>query len=606
MKLKIALGQMRVKSGHIAANVATMIAMIQEARQAGKDLIVFPEMCISGYIIADRYNDLEFLKYAESMNEVIKSYAQGIIVVWGNIALSINNTTIQGHDGRFGRVNAVYIAQHQNYVFRENGMSYPGVKSLLPNYRVFDDSRYFLSALDLQKTLGLDFYSPFVLNIHNKTFHLGLEVCEDLWSTDYDVNPTLTWISNDVDIIINVSASPWTLNKETSRFKALANHAKQSTKFPWFVYVNQVGFQNNGKNIIGFDGGSMVVDPNLNVTIQGNDDFKQALVFESKQNNWVQSKLMTALVEAIRCFDEEILPFKPKWIVGLSGGLDSSIGATLLTIALGNERVLGVNMSTQYNSNQTISNAQILAKKLNIQYAEGSIEPLVEMTHLISENFGFPLSSSLAQENAQARIRGHLLSSIASSIGGVILNNANKVETALGYTTLYGDTVGALALMGDLTKVQLFELAKEINTYFNDEMIPSNLIGVLRDNGYFFELPPSAELKEKQVDPMKWGYHDALVTMLTQYPGYQLAEFEKSVLNQTLKDETLKQWLKIYGLTDVNMFKNDIKWFKDNVNQAIFKRIQMPPIVLISRGAFGYDYRETQGSFEEEKHENKN
>ena len=603
MKLKIALGQMRVKSGHIEANVATMIAMIHEARQAGKDIIIFPEMCISGYILADRYNDFAFLKYAESMNEVIKNLAQDIIVVWGNIALSINDNSIRGHDGRFGRANAVYIAQNQTYVPRENGMSYPGVKTLLPNYRIFDDSRYFLSALDLQNTFGLDFYSPFIVSVNDQTYRLGLEVCEDLWSQDYAFNPTLTWVSHHVDMIINVSASPWTLNKESSRFKALAYHAKQVTNFPWFVYVNQVGFQNNGKNVIGFDGNSMVVDPHLNVIIQANDDFKQALVFESKPNDWFQTKLMTGLIEAIRCFDEEVLPFKPKWIVGLSGGLDSSIGATLLTMALGHERVLGVNMATQYNSSQTISNAQVLAKKLNIKYAEGSIEPLVEMTHQVSETFGFQLSSSLAQENAQSRIRGHLLSSIASSVGGVILNNANKVETALGYTTLYGDTIGALAPMGDLTKVQLFELAKDINTYFNDEIIPHNLIGVLSDEGYSFDLPPSAELKEKQVDPMKWGYHDALVTKLTQYPGYQLAEFEKSVLNHTLNDETMKHWLTVYGLTDLNAFKKDMQWFKKNVNQAVFKRIQMPPIVLISRGAFGYDYRETQGYFKEDSHE---
>jgi NAD+ synthase (glutamine-hydrolysing) len=601
MKLKIALGQMRVKAGRIQDNVATMRSMIHDAKLKGVDMIVFPEMCISGYMIADRYHDFAFLSYAEKMNEVIKELSSDIIVVWGNIALAIGGHTIKGHDGRFGRANSVYMAYNQKYVARENGLNYPGVKTLLPNYRIFDDARYFLSSSDLNQTLGLDFFSPFILNYQGLTYRIGLEVCEDLWSQDYAINPTLNWVNQHVDMIINVSASPWTLNKESSRFKALAHHMKQVESFPTFVYVNQVGFQNNGKNVIGFDGGSMIVDSFGQVIVQAPDQFAQALVVETSEIKPKMSKLLTGLVSAIQCFDEEILPFKPKWVVGLSGGLDSSIGATLLTLALGNQRVIGVNMATQYNSQATISNAQKLAQKLNIQYHEGSIEPLVEMTHQVSEAFGFPLVTSLSQENAQARIRGHLLSSIASSVGGVILNNANKVETALGYATLYGDTIGALSPLGDCTKVQLFDLAHEINTLFQDEIIPKNLIGQLTEHGYYFDLPPSAELKEKQVDPMKWGYHDALVSKLTLYPGFQIHEFEKKVLTNTLDDEIMAYWLRIYGLDqDLEAFKTDLQWFKRSVSQGIFKRIQMPPIVLISRGAFGYDYREVQGTFEEE------
>lgn len=601
MKLKIALGQMRVKAGRIQDNVATMRSMIHDAKLKGVDMIVFPEMCISGYMIADRYHDFAFLSYAEKMNEVIKELSTDIIVVWGNIALTLGEHKIKGHDGRFGRANSVYMAYNQLYVARENGLYYPGVKTLLPNYRIFDDARYFLSSTDLSQSLGLDFFSPFILNYHGLTYRFGLEICEDLWSQDYAINPTLNWVNQHVDVIINVSASPWTLNKESSRFKALAHHMKQVESFPTFVYVNQVGFQNNGKNVIGFDGGSMIVDTFGKVIVQAPDQFTQALVVETLEYKPTMSKLLTGLVNAIQCFDEEILPFKPKWVVGLSGGLDSSIGACLLTLALGNQRVIGVNMATQYNSKATISNAQKLAQKLNIQYHEGSIEPLVKITHQVSEAFGFPLVTSLSQENAQARIRGHLLSSIASSVGGVILNNANKVETALGYATLYGDTIGALSPLGDCTKVQLFDLANEINILFQDEIIPKNLIGQLTEKGYHFDLPPSAELKEKQVDPMKWGYHDALVSKLTLYPGFQIHEFEKKVLTNTLDDETMAYWLRIYGLDqDLEAFKADLQWFKKSVSQGIFKRIQMPPIVLISRGAFGYDYREVQGTFEEE------
>lgn len=604
MKLNIALGQIRVKAGHIQDNVNAMLDMIQEAKQAGKDMIVFPEMCISGYILADRYNDQAFLSYAYSMNQKILEQSEDIIIVWGNIGLSIHDESIKGHDGRFGRFNAAYMAYQKQYVLRENGDSTPQVKTLLPNYRIFDDARYFLSSLDLKHKYSLNFFSPFIVTIKDETYRIGLEVCEDLWSNDYDVNPTLNWVNAGVDLIINVSASPWTLNKESSRFKALKHHHQQTQSFPYFIYVNQVGFQNNGKNVIGFDGGSMMLDPSLQPLLQGNDDFKAECVMTNHPNNAIQSKLLSGLIEAVKCFDEEVLPFKPKWIVGLSGGLDSSIGATLLTLALGKERVIGVNMATQYNSQATISNAQALAKKLGIRYSEGSIESLVQLTHEVSEAFGFELTSSLAQENAQSRIRGHLLSSIASSVGGVILNNANKVETALGYTTLYGDTIGALAPLGDCTKLQLFELANELNALFNDEIIPHNLIGQISDKGVTFELPPSAELKDEQVDPMKWGYHDALVRLMTEYPGFQLSEFEKQVKTHSVSDQNLAFWLKVYGFDqDFEAFNKDIQWFKRSVNQAVFKRIQMPPIVLISRGAFGYDYRETQGMFEEESHE---
>lgn len=604
MKLNIALGQIRVKAGHIQDNVNAMLDMIQEAKLAGKDMIVFPEMCISGYILADHYNDQAFLSYAYSMNQKILEQSEDIIIVWGNIGLSIHGESITGHDGRFGRFNAAYMAYQKQYVLRENADNTPQVKTLLPNYRIFDDARYFLSSLDLKQKYSLDFFSPFIVTIRDETYRIGLEVCEDLWSKDYEINPTLKWVNVGVDLIINISASPWTLNKETSRFKALRYHHQQVLSFPYFIYVNQVGFQNNGKNVIGFDGGSMMLDPSLQPILQGNDDFKAECVMSNDPPSMSQSKLLSGLIAAVKCFDEEVLPFRPPWIVGLSGGLDSSIGATLLTLALGKERVIGVNMATQYNSQATISNAQKLAKKLDIRYSEGSIEPLVKCTHEVSEAFGFELTSSLAQENAQSRIRGHLLSSIASSVGGVILNNANKVETALGYTTLYGDTIGALAPLGDCTKLQLFELANELNNLFNDEIIPYNLIGQISDLGVTFELPPSAELKDKQVDPMKWGYHDALVRLLTEYPGFQLSEFENQVKAHSVKDQNLAFWLQVYGLDQDNQaFKDDMRWFKRSVNQAVFKRIQMPPIVLISRGAFGYDYRETQGMFEEEHHE---
>lgn len=596
--MNITCAQLDVEAGKPQVNIQKMKTMIDQVR--GKtDLIVFNEMCVSGYFLADRYNDLNWLTMVQSLNETIRAYSQGIGVIWGNIYLDHEH---RGTDGRIARYNAAYFAYNGEWVKRENGfIDGLYLKQLLPNYRVFDDERYFGRGEDFcrdhQATLD-QLNQPFLFPKTNK--RIGIQICEDLWSEDYNYHPTELAINQKADYIVNLSSSPWTRQKEQSRVKQIKKHVDrlQGRMVP-MVYANIVGMQNTGKSVLVFDGGSSVYDK-LGERVDGcNDDFKEAYVtVDLNQTNRkvllpLKDKLFHALICAIQHFDDQLFPYKPKWIVGVSGGLDSSVNTALLTIALGQERVMGVNMATRYNQLTTIQNAQTLCTKLQIAYREGSIEPLVEASEQVLKEYGYHEYPTLVLENIQARQRGHLLSSIAAIEQGVILNNGNKVENALGYATLYGDTIGALSVLGDCTKLEVVALGRIINEYYGDEIVPENLLATLNETGIQWDMAPSAELKDNQVDPMKWGYHDALVQWLTEYPSYRVEQLMQMYLDGTIKDSEFGKWIQFYQLTP-KVFIEDLEWVLRQMRIAVFKRIQMPPIVLVSRGAFGSDYRENQ------------
>lgn len=591
--MKIALAQMRVRSGYLDQNIAEIKRMIDEAKKQNAELIIFPEMCVTGYLISDRYLQDGFLCEANEANEIIKSYSQDIGVIWGNIG---RNDTRKNRDGRFERTNQAYFAYNKSWVYSSTHEHY--IKHCLPDYRIFDDSRYFKSGIELSLENKWD-ETALIEPILFKGKRIGLEICEDLWSKDYRVDPTDVYISKGVDFIVNISSSPWTLNKENSRNKRILEHvSKQKDKMVKIIYVNAVGAQNNGKNLMLFDGGSTVFDVDGSMISGCNDAFEPELkIIDLKQKETItptQHKLMKGLVSGIRSFDEEVLG-KRKWIIGLSGGIDSSVNAALLVMALGKDNVCGFNMASQYNSLQTKNAAKHLAHKLDIQYVEGSIESLVKSTHETLGLYGFETDESgLNAENIQARLRGHLLSSFASMHRGVICNNGNKVELALGYATLYGDTIGALSPMGDLVKVQIFELAKEINDFFKEEIIPTILIPYFANGKYVFECAPSAELKDAQIDPMKWGYHDYLVQYFMQYPSHSLSEWLSVYESGAVKSLPVYETMMAYGLDKPKLFIEDLRWFMKAFHFGIFKRIQFPPIIALSRASFGYDYRESQ------------
>ena len=599
--MKIAIAQLNIRCGQIDFNLDSMKRMVDQAVNDKADIIVFPEMCVGGYLLSDLYLQKSFVSQLLNANEVIKSWSEDIGIIWGNI--SHFDDLKSNRDGRFNRFNTAFFAYKNKWVKKENSLlDGHYFKHCLPDYRFFDDSRYFKSGYDyaLENNLLLnDSINPFVFIKDNKTVRIGLEVCEDLWSKDYLVDPTAIYIQHKVDFIINISSSPWTLNKELSREKRIKEHVHthKENMVP-LIYVNACGMQNNGKNVLVFDGDSTIYQKDGSVLGQLKDDFKEEVkVFDldlKYPEHETSNKLLNALVCAIHEFDKQVLPFKPKWIIGLSGGIDSSVNVALLCMALGNDRVIGYNMASRYNQAQTKNIAFETAQKLNIEYHAGSIEQLVKATESTLEEYQINPKEGLAYENIQARLRGHLLSSFASYKGGVICNNGNKVECALGYATLYGDTIGALSPLGDCTKLQVFELAKLINEYFKDEIINSNLIPTIQSDSIEFGFAPSAELRDNQVDPMKWVYHDWLVQYFIQYPSHHIIDWLKMYVTGEWKKTEIASWMVYYGLDNPKNFVEDTRWFMKSWHSAIFKRIQFPPIVTVSRGSFGYDYRESQ------------
>lgn len=612
--LKIAIGQMDVIVGSPTKNVAKMAEMIAQAKADGADIIAFPEMCVGGYFLADKWTDEEYVDYLCSFNDQIRALSDGIGIVFGNVCREYKTDSHRGRDGRRNRYNTALFAYNGEWVKRESETAVPGhyVKSLHPDYRMFDDDRYFTSSrADSRYYEGCDFLadycSPFLFEKDGETYKIGLQICEDLWSSDYAFDVTQYYTDSACDIIVNISASPWTMGKDAGRVKRVREHVASKGQIVPLLYVNAVGMQNTGKNILAFDGGSLLFTADGNVTCACRDDFEEELkiaqvgaAIEVPQAELI-SKIADGLIKTLRRFDQQIFSFHPKWVIGLSGGIDSSITCALLGLALEDRsRIVGYNLATRYNSDATKMNAYNLATAMGIRLVNGSIEDLVNATGSVLKLYGYPEEtvSGLAQENIQARLRGHILSTFAAVEGGVIMNNGNKIECALGYATLYGDAIGAIGPLGDLTKVKLFALAKELNKRYGCEVVPENLVPEETEDGFNWETMPSAELRDAQVDPMKWFYHDWLVEKLLDYPGYGIETIMEQYKEDKLASTPVGKWIKFWDLEDPQAFIDDIEWILRQIQNSVFKRIQTPPIITLTRGSFGFDFRENQAAYE--------
>lgn len=616
-ELRVAVGQMEVVAGRPSQNLATMERLVAQAKDAGADLVVFPEMCVGGYFLADRWTDEDWVDYLASFTDRVRALSEGIGILFGNVGRTYLEPAHPGRDGRRSRYNMAFFAQDGQWVPRAGSETLPAgiaariagryIKTLEPDYRMFDDERYFTTAREdaaYHPDLSFDavYGAPFAFTVRGQRYLIGLEVCEDLWSGDYPDNPTARYVRAGCDAIINISASPWTLGKDRGRAKRVAEHVEQLGHLVPLLYVNAVGMQNTGKNVLAFDGGSTVYDAQGAVCARLRDDFTEELRLVSLDAPGTvtppdDDKVLDALVTTLHRFDAQVFPFAPKWVIGLSGGIDSSITACLLRLALDDPaRIVGYNLATRYNSDITKANAYELARALGIQLKNGSIEPVVAATNEVLSLYGYTSDqvSGLAQENVQARLRGHMLSTFAQVEGGVIMNNGNKVEIMMGYATLYGDAIGAISPLGDLTKVQLFDLARALNRRLGCEAVPANLIPTPTATGLEWDTMPSAELKDDQRDPMKWFYHDWLVHQLTDYPGYGTERVMRAYRDTKLADTPVARWVPYYGLDDPQAFIDDLEWVLRQMRISVFKRIQMPPIITVSRGAFGSDFRENQ------------
>lgn len=636
--MKIALCQMHVVPGQPEKNLATIEHFIAKAKLAGVDLLVFPELCISGYMLSDAFLCPSFVAEMHSYNEQLRIASTGIAIAFGNLYLDDNIKQRLGSDahrpnkdGRRRMYNAVCVAQDGQWATRANGdTTLPaGVqpKTLLPNYRFFDDQRYFFSLADVAMDMGksiAQLAQPYLIRVGDRSIPVGFQVCEDLWCKDYrqdgkPLNISRHLIENGAASLVNISASPWTHHKHDARdrrinFLAQDVNEHSAHQFVPFYYVNNVGAQNNGKNIMAFDGGTTVYNGDGLPVKRCNTPFQsQLLLVEHGQlpESGIARGEPSAIEQKYHAIQASLLALRdmlgmsehPKFVVGVSGGIDSAVVICLLAKAFGSDAVWALNMPTQFNSTATQSVASHLATKLQCRYLQVPIQQLSDDQMAIFAELDPVLEPpewmrNLSDENIQAKIRGtSILSNLAGRYGRFFTNNGNKLETALGYATLYGDVGGVVAPIGDLTKAEVFEMARFINReVFGDEVIPT----VLLPNELFEfgadDIPPTAELRAAQVDPMKFGYHCALLEQFTSF-----AKISSEDVLQWYLEGTMERNLGIshallcrWGIDQPAVFVADLEWFANNIQRNVYKRIQSPPIVITSPSAYGFDIRESQ------------
>ncbi|WP_421945098.1 NAD+ synthase [Pedobacter sp.] len=537
--MKIALAQLNYHIGNFEANTEKIISNIKAAKSKGADLVVFAELAICGYPPRDFLEFDEFISLCEKSALTIAEHCQDIACIVG---LPVKNDVLQGKD----LFNAAY--------FIENGkVKAVTKKALLPTYDVFDEYRYFEPATKFQ---CIDF----------KGKKIALTICEDLWNINdnplYVSIPMDELIKEQPDVMINIAASPFSYTHDDERIKVLSDNAKKYN-LPVF-YVNQVGAQTE----IIFDGGSLVFDSEGATKAEMKYFEEDLQVFDLDEIENVKNKYPAAprLTDIEQIHDALVLGIKDyfqksgfsKAVLGLSGGIDSAVVCALACRALGAENVMAVLMPSKFSSDHSVQDALDLVENIGCMHEIIPIKDAAEaFDNMLAPAFK-SLPFNLTEENIQARIRGIINMAMSNKFGYILLNTSNKSECAVGYGTLYGDMCGAIGVIGDVYKTQVFQLARYINT--EKEIIPVNTI----------VKPPSAELRPDQKDSDSLPDYDLLDKVLYQH--IELKQGSKALIAQGYDEALVTRILKM-------------------VNVAEFKRYQTPPILRVSPKAFGMGRR---------------
>jgi NAD+ synthase (glutamine-hydrolysing) len=566
-RLRLALAQMNSTVGDLSGNTRRIIALIEDARQQGADLVAFPELAVTGYPPEDLLLKPSFLRENQECLAEIIAASHGITAVIGYVdaQADIYNAAAIIHDGLLAAVH------HKVY---------------LPNYGVFDENRYFRAGetcpvVDLNGTL------------------IGVNICEDIW---YPAGPIAAQAFADAEVIVNINASPFHAGKGEDRRRMLWTRAYDNLAV--VAYVNMVG----GQDELVFDGHSMVFDQNGTLLAEGSQfreelllvDIEVESVFRQRLHDprrrqglehWmrgIETVEKTMLTPIVR--DGELPPiarppaqlFSPigevyealvlgvrdyahkngfrSVIVGLSGGIDSTLTAVIAADAIGAERVVGVSMPSRYSSDHSKTDAEELAERLGITYLTVPIEEAFTASLSMLGEAMAGTQPGLAEENLQARIRGNILMTLSNKFGHLVLSTGNKSEMACGYGTLYGDMAGGLAVIKDVLKTRVYELCRYRNEQAGEQIISESVL----------TKPPSAELRPDQKDTDSLPDYDVLDPILELYVE---------------DDQSFEE------IVDLGYPAEVVKKVIALVDRAEYKRRQAAPGIKVSTRAFGRDRR---------------
>jgi len=565
MKIRISLAQMNSTVGDYPGNVEKIKDFITKADEKGADLILFPELTLNGYPPEDLILKTQFLRDSLKSIEKIQDFSKSKDVV---IVLGAVDWDVESYNTAF----VIY-----------KGEIYGSYKKMfLPNYSVFDEKRYF--------TAGR---TPFLMEMER--IKIGITICEDLWVPN---GPAVSLAQNGANLILNLSSSPFYKGRNKVRFEMLKTRASELSS--WIAYCNNVG----GQDELVFDGGSVVINPYGEIELSA-PSFEEGLYFididpleptranlrEGKRKHYNQSAyyesvntikigkkitgknpIKAAKVDSFDIYEQLYLAVKTgikdyvwkngfqKVVLGLSGGIDSSLTAAIAADAIGPENVLGLLMPSQYSSKGSIDDSIELSKNLGINY---KIIPINDIYEKYIENLKESFKNTdedKTEENIQARIRGNLVMAFSNKYGYLALACGNKSEAATGYATLYGDMAGGFSPIKDLYKTDLYKVARKYNELHGKEIIVKSIL----------EKPPSAELRPNQKDEDTLPPYALLDEILFKYIDREMSY-----------DELLQ------GGYDEGLLKNVINM----VNKNEYKRRQSAPGIKLTERSFGKDRR---------------